>query len=404
MNVKLEMPGKVTVFTGPTGSGKTVKLLTAIQGFTKGSPVKAQVFAAGKEAMSKRGECVITDHNQLKSHEGTLVGGAAEIFTHLDADTSVIGIDRANLLGKEIIDVVQTLRARGCQVFVAGNNMNTRMEPYILNGSENHTFGDVICISDETKILTAQCVYSGRTDARYSVMNDCELKACTLDLHPQKTDFIQSVTCDVRILRNEGWIRLICGPMGSNKTTTILGELSTVAGSSVLFKPDRDTRGNQTVITDHTGKISASAVMISESAQMLSHIPFGVRNIFIDEFFMLDDGLTDVLQLLRARGYQVTLSGLNTDFRMQPFLFQGSERSTGELFAIADRVDFLKSKHVYQDVSGAWRYEDAGFTRRLSNDGDQLQVGGFGEYESVSISGHPMREVFAYDSRFSFPQ
>ena len=143
--------------------------------------------------------------------------------------------------------------------------------------------------------------------------------------------------------------------------------------------------------------------MISEAEQILSHIPFGVRNIFIDEFFMLDDGLTDVLQLLRARGHQVTLSGLNTDFRMQPFLFQGSTRSTGELFAIADQVDFLKSKHVYQDVSGAWRYEDAGFTMRKNNNGDQLQVGGFDLYSSVSIGGHPMREEFANDSRFIFP-
>jgi len=401
---KLEMPGKLTTITGPNKSGKTLQLLNEIQGFTKGSQLRAQVFAAGHMAEEQRAEIVISDHDQLKSHEGTFIENAVDIFEHLGQDTSVIGIDRANLLGKEIIDVVQTLRARGYQVFVAGNNMNTRLEPYVLNGNLDHTFGDVICISDETKILTAQCVYSGRTDARYSMLRNDDIVATVLDNHPQKTEFIQSESCDVNILRQEGSIRIICGPMGSNKTTTMLGHLSKVVESSVLFKPVLDTRGEQTVITDHTGKISANAVMISSAEQMLSNIPFGARNIFVDEFFMLDDGLTGVLQLLRARGYQVTLSGLNTDFRMEPFKFQNSTRSTGELFAIADEVDFLKSKHVYQNATGEWRFEDAGFTTRLNNAGDQLQVGGFDLYSSVSITGHPMREVFANDSRFSFPK
>ena len=392
---KLSMPGSLTTITGPTGSGKTLHLLNSIQGFTKGSKIKAQVFSAGDEALSEHGECVVSDHNQLKSHEAFLIDNPVDIFSCLDDDTSVIGIDRANLLGREILDVVQTLRARGYLLFVAGNNMDTQLNPYRLNGSLDYTFGDVICISDDTKVLTAQSDFSDNPNARYSVLKDSQLMATDLLNHPQRTKLIQENPCDVSILGQEGSISIICGPMGSNKTTTMLGELNKVQNTAVLFKPSLDTRGEQTVITDHTGKISANAFMISKSDQILSNIPFGTRHVFIDEFFMLDDSLTRVLQILRARGYNITLSGLNTDFRMQPFKFQNSTRSTGELFAIADFVQFLKSKHVFCDQSGDWKFEDAGFTMRLSENQNQLSVGGFDQYNSVSILGHPYREIYA---------
>ena len=132
--------------------------------------------------------------------------------------------------------------------------------------------------------MTAQCVYSGRTDARYSMLRNDDIVATVLDNHPQKTEFIQSESCDVNILRQRGRFGLFVS-LGSNKTTTMLGHLSKVVESSVLFKPVLDTRGEQTVITDHTGKISANAVMISRAEQMLSNIPFGARNIFVDEFY-----------------------------------------------------------------------------------------------------------------------
>ena len=80
---------------------------------------------------------------------------------------------------------------------------------------------------------------------------------------------------------------------------------------------------------------------------------------------------------------------------MQPFNFQRSKRSTGELFAIADNIDFLKSKHVFQDENGFYRFEDAGFTMRLASNDEQLQVGGFKEYQSVSIMGHPYAGTYA---------
>jgi len=392
---KLNVPGKLTTITGPAKAGKTLHLLNEIQGFTKGSAIKAQVFAAGSSAEQEHAEFFVSDHDQLKTHEATLINDSTEIFENLDSDTSVIGIDRANLLGREILDVVQTLRARGYQVFVAGNNMNTQMQPYVLNGNPDYTFGDVICISDDTKILSSQCYLSGAGVARYSAHIDGELQPVTLQAHPSRTEIIQSNPCDVQIVGEFGSINIICGPMGSNKTTTMLGEYNKVQESAVLFKPALDTRGEQTTITDHTGKISANAYMISESEQILANIPFGTRHVFVDEFFMLDDTLPKVLQVLRARGYNVTLSGLNTDFRMQPFNFQRSTRSTGELFAIADQVDFLKSKHVFQDENGFYRFEDAGFTMRLTANDEQLQVGGFKEYQSVSISGHPFRNVYA---------
>jgi thymidine kinase len=392
---KLTVPGKLTTITGPAKAGKTLHLLNEIQGFTKGSALKAQVFAAGNSAEKEHAECFVSDHDQLKTHEATLIDNSTEIFTNLDDDTSVIGIDRANLLGREILDVVQTLRARGYQVFVAGNNMNTQMQPYVLNGNADYTFGDVICISDDTKILSSKCVLSGDENAHYSAMIDGELQPVTLQNHPNRTEIIQNNPCDVQIVGEFGSINIICGPMGSNKTTTMLGEYNKVQSTAVLFKPTLDTRGEETTITDHTGKISARAYMISESEQILENIPFGTRHVFVDEFFMLDDTLPVVLQVLRARGYKVTLSGLNTDFRMQPFNFQRSTRSTGELFAIADEIDFLKSKHVFQDENGLYRFEDAGFTMRLASNDEQLQVGGFKEYQSVSITGHPYARNYA---------
>ncbi len=405
--MRLLSPGQITTIVGPPNSAKTFDLITALEGFSKkGDGVPTQMFTPSRPAQQERSDCVVRDPDCVvrdnlgyKQHSAKEIFNAKEIFEHLNPNTSVVGIDRAHLLGPEIVQVVQCLRARHHQVFVTGNGMNSKLEPYRLNGSAYSTFGDVIAISDFVRNQKARCAFTARTDAGYSFSLDNQLGACTMAHHPTRTQIIEQWPCKVPILMREGSISVITGPMGSNKTTTMLGRYSQVQDSAVLFQPGQDNRYSDSAIQDHTKSLSFDAISVSSAEEILEQIDAEKFHVFIDEFFMLDDSLPKVIQILRARGCSVTLTGLDMNFELEPLSFQNSQHTVGEIFAMADQVTKLTSKHIFMDGSGILRHEDARFTMRKQLPGminkQEKVLGGFELYQAVSIEGHPYREIYA---------
>lgn len=118
--------GSIEVVCGSMFSGKTDELIRRLIRATIAKQ-KVQVF---KPAIDIRYAVEKVTSHAGANYEATPVSSAAEIRKKLDADTTVVGIDEAQFLDPEIVDVAQELAARGIRVLVAGLDMDFRGEPF----------------------------------------------------------------------------------------------------------------------------------------------------------------------------------------------------------------------------------------------------------------------------------
>ncbi len=147
--------GSVEVVCGSMFSGKTEELIRRLRRATIARQ-KVQVF---KPAIDIRYAA-----EKVKSHAGsdfaaTPVQSAADINTHLDATTTVVGIDEAQFLDAEIVPIVQSLADRGVRVIIAGLDQNFRGEPF---GS----MPVLLALAEKVDKLTAICMVCGDPGTR----------------------------------------------------------------------------------------------------------------------------------------------------------------------------------------------------------------------------------------------
>jgi thymidine kinase len=120
-----------------------------------------------------------------------------------------------------------------------------------------------------------------------------------------------------------------------------------------VFKPVIDNRYDHMKVTSHSG-LDVDAVPVDSSAQILERLDPEATVVGVDEAQFFDDGVVDVVENLANRGIRVIVTGLDTDFRGEPFACMP------ELMARAEKVDKL---HAICMVCG----EDATRTQRLVN-------------------------------------
>lgn len=117
-----------------------------------------------------------------------------------------------------------------------------------------------------------------------------------------------------------GWIEVICGSMFSGKTEELLRRLrrAIIAHQKVaIFKPATDERYRKDEVVSHDeNSIQSTSVDHSEA---ILHSGIEAQVIGIDEAQFFDDGLPEVCQKLALRGIRVIVSGLDMDFRGEPF-------------------------------------------------------------------------------------
>lgn len=118
--------GSIEVICGSMFSGKTDELIRRLVRATIAKQ-KVQVF---KPAIDVRYAV-----EKVTSHAGTdfdaiPVEHATEILGNFASDTTVVGIDEAQFMDVEIVDVAQELAERGVRVLVAGLDMDFRGEPF----------------------------------------------------------------------------------------------------------------------------------------------------------------------------------------------------------------------------------------------------------------------------------
>ena len=134
-----------------------------------------------------------------------------------------------------------------------------------------------------------------------------------------------------------GSIEVICGPMFAGKTEELLRRvrrLEYAKKNIVLFKPMIDDRYDKAYIVSHN-KNKALSVVIKEATEMFDYVKDDTDAVVIDEFQFLGDEAVDVIIKFRNDGKRVILSGLDKDFRDEPF------GNMPRVLAIADSVTKL---------------------------------------------------------------
>jgi len=151
-----------------------------------------------------------------------------------------------------------------------------------------------------------------------------------------------------------GTVEVICGSMFCGKTEELIRRLrrARIAKQQVqVFKPIIDNRYNHAKVTSHSG-IDLDAQPVNHSQEILRAIEPGTTVVGVDEVQFFNNEIIDVVEQLAEQGMRVIVTGLDMDFRGEPF------GCMPQLIARAERVDKL---HAICMVCG----EPASRTQRL---------------------------------------
>ncbi|QOJ81490.1 thymidine kinase [Bacillus subtilis] len=123
------------------------------------------------------------------------------------------------------------------------------------------------------------------------------------------------------IMKQSGWLELICGSMFSGKSEELIRRVkrATYAKQEVrVFKPVIDNRYSEVAVVSHNGT-SMTSYAISSAADIWDHISESTDVIAVDEVQFFDQEIVEVLSSLADKGYRVIAAGLDMDFRGEPF-------------------------------------------------------------------------------------
>lgn len=159
-----------------------------------------------------------------------------------------------------------------------------------------------------------------------------------------------------------GTLEVITGPMKSGKTRAVVFRLDklqyNVHVPYIVFKPRIDDRFEPGKIVSRAGDKWDSVLIDAEYPNQiydeLSTAQKEVKFIAIDEAQFFDFSLTDVVRELIKQDKNVLVSGLDTDFRGEPF------GPMAKLLCMADNVSKLIAMCSYTNCGA-----DARWTQRL---------------------------------------
>lgn len=143
---------------------------------------------------------------------------------------------------------------------------------------------------------------------------------------------------DIMEYSKNGSIEMIVGPMYAGKSEELIRRITRaqIAGLRVIaVKPKLDDRYSLNQIISHNGKRRDCIVVdnAEEIHNIISEEEFDV--LAVDEAQFLDEGIIQVCQRVADMGKRVICSGLDTDFRSEPFAV------VAHLMAIAESVTKL---------------------------------------------------------------
>jgi len=184
-------------------------------------------------------------------------------------------------------------------------------------------------------------------------------------------------------MKKIGTIDVICGPMFAGKTEELLRRVRRLEYAHkkvVLFKPQIDDRYEKSYVVSHNQN-KALCVAIKEASEMFKYVSDDTDAVVIDEFQFLGDEAVDIALAFSRRGIRVILSGLDRDFRNEPFT------NMPKILSYADTV--LKLTAICVKCG-----EPATCTQRIINglpapyDNPQILVGATESYEARCATCH----------------
>jgi len=169
--------------------------------------------------------------------------------------------------------------------------------------------------------------------------------------------------------RTTGWIEVICGSMFSGKTEELIRRLrrARIARQRVeVYKPALDARYSEEEVVSHNENTVSTTPVDTPSQILLMTSEADV--VGIDEAQFFDEELLAVCQELASDGRRVIVTGLDTDYRAEPF------DPIPQLMAVAEHVTKL---HAVCVVCGA----PANHSQRIVPGEDRVLVGATEAYE-----------------------
>ena len=137
--------------------------------------------------------------------------------------------------------------------------------------------------------------------------------------------------------QRDGWIEVITGPMFAGKTEELIRRVKRLEFAKqnvVVFKPVIDNRYAMAEVVSHNHNRTKS-ISISSSSEILKNVQDDTDVVAIDEIQFLDEEAVAICEYLADQGKRVIVSGLDRDFRGEPFSFMP------KLLAIAEDVTKL---------------------------------------------------------------
>ncbi|QHS23580.1 thymidine kinase [Virgibacillus sp. MSP4-1] len=125
----------------------------------------------------------------------------------------------------------------------------------------------------------------------------------------------------MNIMKQSGWVEVICGSMFSGKSEELIRRVRRATYGHLkvkVFKPVIDNRYSDESVVSHNGN-SIIARPIEHSSNIYDHINENDDVIGIDEVQFFDEQVVAVSQDLAEQGYRVIVAGLDLDFRGEPF-------------------------------------------------------------------------------------
>jgi thymidine kinase len=125
---------------------------------------------------------------------------------------------------------------------------------------------------------------------------------------------------EASILRT-GSLTVITGSMFSGKTEELIrrARRALYARRSVqVFKHALDTRSEVTEIRSHNG-VPHEAMAVSASEELLRKVEATTDVVAVEEAQFFDEGIVEACRSLADSGYDVISTGLDMDFRGEPF-------------------------------------------------------------------------------------
>ena len=181
---------------------------------------------------------------------------------------------------------------------------------------------------------------------------------------------------------------LITGPMRKRKTEELLRRVRRCIIAKkkvVVISPDVDTRTKGDYIESRSG-LWLDAIKVKHSIQIMSFVK-DAQVVAIDELQFFDSNIVKVVTQLMNDGKKVIGTGLELDFKAEPF------GSMPDLMCIATKVDKLHAVCMKCGCEHATRTQRLIDGRPADKSSPLIMIGGDETYEARCIKCYELPDV-----------